>query len=185
MEYTCILKENYFIEGEKLNNSSGKIWPYAISASIILVFGFCVTTIVVTGKAPVQNSDTYMMGYHEADDKANELIEARIAFDKKYKIEYVTDGLNLENSLLKYKITDLDLKPVNDAEILVVLTRPNTHKNDKELLNPSVEDGVYTFASTTLPEKGRWDVMAKIKIGENERFYNVKADTRVKEAKEY
>lgn len=168
-----------------MSKSSGRIWPYAISASIILVFGFCVATIVVTSTMPVEKSDTYMMGYHEADAMANELIKAKIAFDKKYKIEYVTDGLSLAKSILKYKVTDLDSNPVDNAELVVVVTRPNNHKNDQELLNPTIENGVYTFSSITLPIEGRWDVMAKVKIGENQRFYNVKADTRVKEVFEY
>jgi len=168
-----------------LNKNSGRIWPYAISASILLVFGFCVATIVVTTQAPVEKSDTYMMGYHEADDKANELINAQIAFDKKYKIQYMTDELNVQKSVLKYKITDLNLNPVNEAQLKVVVTRPDNHKNDQELVSPTVVNGVYSFAPMTLPIAGRWDIMAKVKVGENERFYNVKADTRSKEVYEY
>ena len=126
-----------------------------------------------------------MMSYHEADANANEIIEARIAFDKKYKIEYKTEGLSLENSEIKYRITDIDGKPVDNATLKVVVTRPNEHKYDQELLNPSVNDGVYSFAPIKLAEAGRWDVMAKVDIGENQRFYNLKADTRAKEAFEY
>jgi len=126
-----------------------------------------------------------MMGYHEADDKANELINAQIAFDKKYKIQYMTDELNVQKSVLKYKITDLNLNPVNEAQLKVVVTRPDNHKNDQELVSPTVVNGVYSFAPMTLPIAGRWDIMAKVKVGENERFYNVKADTRSKEVYEY
>ena len=168
-----------------MSKNSGKIWPYAIGISIILVFGACVATIVVASKLPVEKSDTYMMGYHEADANANELIEAKIAFDKKYKVEYITDGLSLENTTLKYRITDLNNNPINDAYIKAVITRPNNHKNDQELLNPMIDNGVYTFKSVTLAIEGRWDVMAKINIGDNQRYYNVKADTRAKEAFEY
>ena len=168
-----------------MNLSNGRIWPYAIGASIILVFGFCVTTIVVTSKMPVEKSDTYMMYYQEADANANELIEARIAFDKKYKIEYATDGLNLDSSVLKYRVTDLESKPVSNAKIMVVVTRPNNHKHDQELNNPTFENGIYTFSTITLPKKGRWDIMAKVNVGDLQRFYNVKADTRAKDAYEY
>jgi nitrogen fixation protein FixH len=168
-----------------VSKSSGRIWPYAIGASIVLVFGACVATIVVTSKMPVEKSDTYMMGYHEADANANEIIEAQIAFDKKYKIEYKTELLSQENSQIKYKITDIDGNSVDNANLKVVVTRPNNHKHDQELVNPSVSEGVYTFASIKLPEPGRWDIMAKVDIGENQRFYNLKADTRAKEAFEY
>ncbi|MBU0719791.1 FixH family protein [bacterium] len=168
-----------------MKQSSGRIWPYAIGGSIILVFGFCVATIVVASKLPVENSDTYMMGYHDADDKANELIEARIAFDKKYKIEYITDGLNTKNSVIRYKVTDTNSNLVNTAKVKVIITRPNNHKHDQELINPSVQDGIYTFSGIELPQEGRWDIMAKVDVGEVSRYYNVKADTRAKEAFEY
>ena len=168
-----------------MNLSNGRIWPYAIGTSIMLVFGFCVATIVVTSTMPVEKSDTYMMYYQEADANANELIEARIAFDKKYKIEYITDGLSLDSTVIKYRVTDLESNPISNAKIKVVVTRPNNHKHDQELNNPSFENGIYTFSTITLPQKGRWDIMAKVNIGEVQRFINVKADTRAKEAFEY
>ncbi|MBU1657761.1 FixH family protein [bacterium] len=172
-------------EGKKMKKSSGRIWPYAIGASIVLVFGACVATIIVANTLPVEPSDTYMMNYHDADAQANELIESKIAFDKNYKISYITDGLSREKSVIKYKVTDSGSNTVNNAQIKVVITRPNNHKYDKELVNPTIQDGIYTFESVTLPIDGRWDVMAKVNIGEFNRFYNVKADTRAKEAFEY
>lgn len=168
-----------------MSKSNGKMWPYAIGLAIIFVFGACVATVVITHTTPIENSDTYMMSYHEADAKVNEIIEARIAFDKKYKIEYKTDSLSLDNSEIKYKITDIDGNAVDNAILKVIVTRPNNHKYDRELLNPSVSEGVYSFTSIKLQEAGRWDIMAKISIGNNERFYNLKADTRAKEAFEY
>jgi len=126
-----------------------------------------------------------MMGYHEADAMANELIEARIAFDKEYKIEYVTDGLNAEGSVIKYRVTDLHANPINNAALTVVVTRPNQHKYNKELTTPSVSNGVYTFEPIKLDKEGRWDIMARVSVGDLQRYYNVKADTRVKDAYEY
>ncbi|MCX6075823.1 MAG: FixH family protein [Campylobacterales bacterium] len=169
-----------------MKKNSGKIWPYAISISIALIFGAGVTTIVIATSSPVQKSDAYMMDYHEADAKANELIESRIAFDKKYKIEYITDSLNCNGSVIKYKVSDLNSKKVDDANITVVLTRPDGHQYDKELSNPTIEEnGVYSFASINLEKEGRWDIMAKVSVGDLQRYYNVKADTRAKESYEY
>lgn len=161
------------------------IWPYAIGISITLVFGAGIATIVVATKLPVEKSDTYMMDYQIADASANELIKARIAFDKKYKVEYITDGLSQDSSIIKYKVTDLNSNPVNNAKLKVVITRPNNHKYDQELINPSVKNGIYTFSSVKLEVEGRWDVMAKINVDNLQRFYNIKADTRFKEIKEY
>ncbi|MGE4397288.1 MAG: FixH family protein [Sulfurimonas sp.] len=168
-----------------MNLSNGRIWPYAIGASIIFIFGACVATIVVANTLPVEKSDTYMMDYHEADAKANEILESAIAFNKKYKIEYITDGLSTQGSTIKYRVTDIDSNPVNSAQIKVVVTRPNNHKYDQELSSPKVENGIYTFDSIELAGEGRWDIMAKVAIDELQRFYNVKADTRAKEIIEY
>ena len=166
--------------------SSGKIWPYAISIAILTFFGAIVFSIsLILKEAPVQKSDTYMMGYHHADLKANEIIQARIDFNKKYKIEYITESLAQEGATLKYKVTDFNGNNVNDASVIVVVTRPEHHRYKQELTNPSIESGVYSFSNFTLAQPGRWDIMAKVTIGELQRFYNVKADTRAKEAFEY
>jgi len=164
---------------------SGKIWPLAIGLAISAVFIAAIVTVIIANKLPVEKSDTYMMGYHEADAKANELIKARINFDKKYKIQYTTESLDLKKTVLKYKITTTSGADVNNAKIKVIVTRPNNHKHDQELLNPNIKNGLYTFSATTLAVSGRWDIMAKVSIGEDERFYNVKADTRTKDAYEY
>jgi len=168
-----------------VNKNKGMIWPYAIGTSIVLVFGAAMATVAISIKSPVELSNTYMMGYHEANDRADEIIKSRISFDKKYKIEYLTEKLSLENTVLKYRITDVNNKPVDNAKMKVVITRPNNHKYDQELENPKVENGVYSFENITLAVAGRWDIMAKLNIDENQRFYNLKADTRAKEAFEY
>ncbi len=164
--------------------SSGKIWPYAIGISIALIFVAGIVTIVVASKLPVEKSDTYMMGYHEADANANEIIEARIAFNKKYKIQLEDSELAGE-PIVKYKITDLNDNPVNNAKLKVIFTRPNSRKFDIELNEFTVENGVYIVKSSKLPLEGRWDIMAKIDVDNLHRFYNFKADTRNKEVKEY
>jgi len=168
-----------------LSRHSAKIWPYAIGTSILFVFGACVATIVVTNKLPVQKSDTYMMGYQEADAKANEIINETIEFNKKYKIEYITDEFNMQNSTIKYRVSDINSNPLNNADIKVVITRPDNHIYDQELKDPSITDGVYTFSAVKLPLEGRWDIMAKVSVEGAKRFYNVKTDTRNKEIVEY
>lgn len=165
---------------------SGKVWPYTISIAILTFFGAIVFSItLILKEAPVQKSDSYMMGFHHADLQANEIIQAKIDFNKKYKIAYETEFLAQEGATIQYKVTDLDGNPVNDATIKIVITRPDHHRHKQELENPSVANGIYSFSDFTLAEPGRWDIMAKVIVGEEERFYNVKADTRYKEAKEY
>jgi len=162
------------------NKQSGRVWPYAIGISITLVFGFCVATIVVTSKADIQESNAYMTYYQDADAKANELIQARIAFDKNCKIEYIDTDLKESGSVVKYKISDTELNAINSAKLKVLVSRPETHLYDQELTNPKVENGVYTFNNVKFPKAGVWNLIAKVNVGDLERFYNIKADTRSK-----
>jgi nitrogen fixation protein FixH len=170
-------------KGKKLN--SAKIWPYGIGVAILTFFGAIVFSItLILKEAPVQVS-VDMMDYHHADANANELIQAKIDFNEKYKIEYMTEGLSELNSTLKYRISDLENNPVSDATIIVIITRPDNNNHTQKLINPSVDNGIYIFDSVTLSQAGRWNVMAKVDVGELTRYYNVKADTRSKSVYEY
>jgi len=168
-----------------MNKKDNKIWPYSILIAILLVVFAGAATIVISAKLPVQDSDTYMMGYHEADSKANELIEAKIAFDKRYNLEFLSDTLDMENTTLSYRVTDKNMKVIDNAKIVVVVTRPNTHKYDFELNKPELLNGIYIFKDIKLPVEGRWDIMAKVNVDNNTRYYNAKMDTRSKGAYEY
>jgi len=161
-----------------MSKSNGRIWPYAIGASITLVFGFCVATIIVTQKANIQTSDAYMTYYQDADANINDLIEARIAFDKKYKIKYISKGIAAEGSTLSYKVTDLNDKVINNATVILSTSRPEMNDFNQNLDNPTVENGIYTFSDLKFPKAGVWNLIAKVQIGDNYRFYNIKADTR-------
>jgi len=150
-----------------------------------MVFGFCVATIVVTQSANIQESDTYMTHYQDADAKANDLIEARIAFDKNCKIEYVSEGISESGSPVKYRVTDRNSNAINNAKLKLLITRPETTEFNLELENPKVENGVYTFENVKFPKAGVWNIMAKIDIGNLSRYYNIKADTRATSSYEY
>lgn len=160
-----------------MSKSNGRIWPYSIGASIILVFGFCVATIIVTQSAHIQESDAYMTHYQDADANANDLIEAQIAFDKKYKIEYLNKGIKT-GSIVEYKVTDVNGAVVNDAEVILATSRPETDEYNQNINNPVVENGVYTFSGLEFPKVGVWNLIAKVKVNDNYRFHNIKADTR-------
>jgi nitrogen fixation protein FixH len=167
------------------NSKSGKAWPYAIALAITLVFGFCVATVMVTSKADLQVSDVYMRSYQDADKDANELIKAKLAFDKKYDVAYITESIGGENPVVKYKVTDKAGKPVNDAKIIVAISRPETAKYNQKLENPKVKDGIYIFEDVKFPKVGLWNIMAKIQVGDDYRFLNIKADTRNTKVTQY
>ena len=161
-----------------INKNAGKKWPWIIGISTLVVIGFAIATIKVAINNPVEMSQYGMQNYHEYDDHVNDIINAKIEFDKKYTIAFLTPQITNKASIVAYEIKDKSGKPVDDANLSIVLTRPDTVKLDIALDKPVVENGVYTFKAIDLPQAGRWDIMAKITIGENQRYYNLKADTR-------
>jgi len=164
---------------------SGKIWPYILGGSITLVFGFCVATIIVTSQANIQESNDYMTHYQDADAKANDLIEARIAFDKNLKIKYVQKQLQADGTNIVYKITDLNGNVINNAKLHVFIARPETHDLNQNLENPIVDNGTYTFKNIKFSKPGVYNLIAKVEVGNLSRFYNIKADTRYENSFEY
>lgn len=166
-------------------SQKNNFWPYAIALSILAVFGASVATVVIASSAPVQKSDIYMMDYHEADDKANEIINANIAFDELFVVEFVPKTFKASGASLGYSIKDKNGNGINNAKLEVVLTRPDSNYFDVKLKSGVAKDGFYGFENIKLPKDGRWDIMAKIRIGNNVKFYNLKADTRSAATEEY
>ena len=165
--------------------SDGRIWPYAIVVSILLIVVASGMTIYVALNHPVELSDSNMQSYHHYDKNANEFIAAKIAFNRNYTITYVSEKFDVDNAVIVYKITDASGAAVNNAKVDIVLTRPDNRNSDLVLDNPTVENGTYTFSAGKLPLIGRWNIMAHIVAGENERYYNMKADTRQAKAFEF
>ncbi len=158
--------------------NAGKKWPWIIGLSIVGVIGFSIATVSVAIKNPVEMSDYGMQSYHSYDDNVNDIINAKIAFDQNYTIAFLTPQIQEKDSILVYQVRDKSGKAVDDAKIDVVLTRPDTTKFDFNLTKPSVSEGKYTFNAIDLPKVGRWDILAKVSIGDKQRYYNLKADTR-------
>jgi len=165
--------------------SDGRIWPYAIVVSILLIVVAAGATIYVALQHPVEMSDSNMQEYHHYDKNANEFIAAKIAFDKNYTIAYLSEKLDINSAVVVYKVTDSSGVVVNDAKMDIILTRPDNRNSDIVIDSPTVENGIYTFNAGKLPLIGRWNIMAHIVVGENERYYNMKADTRQAKAFEF
>ena len=165
--------------------SDGRIWPYAIVISILLIVVASGATIYVALQHPVEMSDSNMQEYHHYDKNANEFLAAKIAFNRNYTITYVSEKFDVDNAVIVYKITDASGSVVNNAKVDIVLTRPDNRNSDVVLDNPTVKNGIYTFSVGKLPLIGRWNIMAHVIADENERYYNMKADTRQAKAFEF
>jgi len=166
------------------NSWSARIWPYAIGGSIVLVFGFCVATVMIVESANVQQTNEYMTNYQQAEINANDYINNKIAFDKKYKIVYIPSALK-KNTPVAFKVTDLSGKSVKGAKLTILVSRPETHLYDQKIQSESQENGNYIFKDVKFEKIGIWDIITKVEVGKYSRFYNIKVDTRNTNFTEY
>jgi len=168
-----------------MNSNPGRKWPWIVVGSILGIVGLSYWTVRIAMNNPVQMSDLDMQDYRHFDHDANAIISAKIAFDNKYRVEYVTETFKSDGATVRFKVLTREGEPVNDANVSVRLTRPGTHDFDREINMVSVADGVYTFETVTLPKEGRWDVLTRIVAGDDQRYLNLKADTRYPNVFEY
>lgn len=158
---------------------SGKLWPYAIGLAITGVFGLGIWTIIETDKADIQPSDAYMTNYQDADANANKLIKQRIAFDKEYRLKFVSDRISEDGSDVKYALTTKDGKAVKGAKMVLEISRPEVNTYTRTLTNPDFEEGLYVFHDVKFPKVGVWNLLLKVDVGDKSRFYAIKTDTRI------
>lgn len=165
--------------------SSGKQWPIGVSLSIMLIVGACALTVYIALLQPVEEDADMMLDYHSLNANVNDVIVAEIVFNRKYSAKYIGEGVSQEGSRIAYRVEDLNGNPVNNAKIEVILTRPITREHNINLGEPRIEDGNYYFDNTVVSDKGRWNILAKVSVGDVYRHMNLKSDTTSKNIFEY
>ena len=163
-------------EGEK-KMSNGKHWPIGIIISTILIVIACGVTIYIALLQPVQEDGDMMMDYHSMDRNANDVIVAGFIFNKKYSLTYTGEPVSENGSRLSYQVLDKDGNAINDAKFDVILSRPILSGFEIVLGEPTVENGNYTFDNVKVTEKGRWNILARVSIGDDFRHMNLKSNT--------
>ena len=173
-------------EREKtMNLADGKQWPIAIVTGIILIIIACGVTIYVSFLQPLHEDRDLMLDYHTLDANVNKLILAEIAFNKKYTLTYIGEGVSLEGSTIAYKIEDINGKPVNDADLHLSIVRPIVNAANITFDKPRIENGNYYFDDVKVPEIGRWSILVRVSVGDDYRHMNLKSDTMDKYIYEY
>lgn len=165
--------------------NDGKQWPIGVIVSTILIIIACGVTIYLALLQPVQEDGDMMMDYHTLDTNANDIIVANVMFNKKYTLEYIGEPVSEQGSTIAYKLVDKEGKAVNNAHFKVVLSRPILSGAEIELNDPKIEDGKYLFEDIKVSKKGRWNILARVSVGNDFRHMNLKSDTMDKGVYEY
>ena len=146
-------------------------WPHAIVASIIGVFGLCVWTVKEAMEYPVELDSFYFDSYYNVNQDINNIILKQKAFDEAYTVNVLKKGFVLGENTLSIKVEEKVANlAVDDANITVVVTRPDSGKFDKKPKLLSHENGVYIFEPFDVQKLGRWQIMSKVTIGELTSF---------------
>lgn len=154
-----------------MSKSKGNYWPHAILLAIFGVAGLCVWTVNIAVNNPVEVDSFYFDSYQDVETNYNDIIHKQEAFDQKYRVILPRKNLTMdkENQIV-LKVESLQGTGANDANVTLVLTRPDTNKYDKKPKLVSVNDGSYTFEPFLVEKPGRWQIMSKVTIGDMTSF---------------
>jgi hypothetical protein len=154
-----------------MSKQKANYWPHFIVLAIFGVAGLCVWTVKIAVNNPVEMDSFYFDSYYNVDQDINNIILKQQAFDKKYSVTLPRKNFKLGINHITLKVNDLETgKGVDDANVTVVITRPNTQRLDKKPKQLSSQDGRYTFEPFEIQNLGRWQIMSKVTIGELTTF---------------
>jgi nitrogen fixation protein FixH len=150
-------------------------WPLGILG--LLLFGVVLTlwTLYSASNNIVQMDNSYMANYHDVDKNYNELMAKKVEFNKNYILDLDELSLNLGKNTLNVKIFSKDIQPIENAKVTALITRPHTVQSDMKIEDfQYLEDGEYKSKSFELKDKGRWQIILKVEVGNYQTFEKVK-----------
>ena len=146
-------------------------YPHVIIGIIIGCVIACAYTIKIAVDNPVEMDTFYMEKYQEVDNSINTILELQEKFNAKFDLAYSTENFRMGQNNIILKLTDKSGKPVNDASMTMMLSRPDSNKENKQLSPSKVENGNYTFGPFEINKPGRWQVLSKIELGEFKGYH--------------
>lgn len=157
----------FFSEGYEKMDKERNYWPHAIVGSILAGVAACVWTVQIALSNPAEMDTFYMEKHQKVDENINNILELQKKFDANFIVDYSKETLLVgkENNLV-FTLKTQQGEFVKDANIVVMLSRPETNKYNQQLVFSKNEDGKYIFAPFKVEKPGRWKVLTKIKVGE-------------------
>lgn len=157
-------------------------YPHAIIVGIILVIIACVATVIVALDNPVEMDDYYLEKYQKVDHDINEIEAMQKEFFKNYDVKFDLNEVVLSKTTNRFTMrTPINIglnihdkkadKDVQNAEVLLVITRPDTSKFNQDFNATTAKNGLFEFKNIKLDKPGRWQLKTKMKIGKLEGFY--------------
>lgn len=126
---------------------------------------------------PVEMDSYYLQKYQQVDRNMNDIIKKQKEFFNKYEVKYDVDTIKMgKPTVIGFSVVDkMSKKPLEDAQVMLLITRPDTNKFNQELNTTSAKDGKFLFENIVVDKPGRWQFKAKIKSGKYEGFHEYEA----------
>ena len=137
-------------------------WPIGIILAILGLILLSVWTIKQANRNPVVVDDFYFDSYQNVERNINDIIKKQQAFDQKYNVAIDAKAFQVGQNRLVVTIITKANAPVNDANITVKITRPDTDEFDKKPKLKNHQNGIYTFEPFDIEKIGRWQILTKI-----------------------
>ena len=174
------------------DNDSGKFWPYMILGFLAIGITLGYWTVKNTINMPVHESNEFMQKYQDADKGANEIIESQARFDSRYNVKFEglqkSDfkpkflkrkphqyfSLNDKNSVV-LEVKTKDGVNVEDANVTLLLTRPQTESDDVYFKDIKFKDNGYIIDNIEIKKPGRYILRFKISKGDATKYLDIYA----------
>lgn len=150
-------------------------YPHVVVGMIIGCVIACAYTVKIAIDNPVEMDTFYMEKYQKVDSSINTILELQEKFNAKFDLAYSTEKFEMGQNSITLKLTDKSGQPVNDAGMTMMLSRPDSNKENKQLSPSKVENGNYTFGPFEITKPGRWQILSKIELGEFKGYHKNEA----------
>lgn len=150
-------------------------YPHVVIGMIIGCVISCGFTIKIAMDNPVEMDTFYMAKYQQVDHSINTILELQEKFNAKFDLAYSTEKFVMGQNSITIRLSDKNGQPVNDANVMMMLSRPDSNKENKEMKPSLVENGNYTFGPFEITKPGRWQILSKIDVGEFKGYHKNEA----------
>jgi len=155
--------------------SERNYYPHAVIGMILGVVVAGGWTVKIALDNPVEMDTFYMEKYQKVENNIDKIMELQGKFDAKFDLAYSTEKFIIGQNSITLKLTDKSGNPVTDAKIQLMLSRPETNKENQTFEPTKAENGLYTFGPFTISKPGRWQILSKIEVGEFKGYHKNEA----------
>ena len=147
-------------------------WPHAIVVVLCFMVFACAMVVKIAMDNPVQMDSFYLEIYQKVNEDINEIKEKQKIFEENFVIKYQTEKFTISKpNTFKMSIENIKNQSiVKNAEIKLVLSRPDTNEFNQEFNLKNAVNGVFIIDNIKVNKPGRWQILTKIKIGDKSSY---------------